>query len=305
MLHHFCNFTVLTLSPNAEMQETWRSVVPRYGLQYPFLMCQLLALGALHLGYLNPAQEEIYHHRATNMQNHAMAGFHTIELKIDETNCAVVMLFSMFVAIQVMADPAPTRHITAAGFIDHFVQCLKLMHGTRVLVIENWWESVQKFEDLKPLWKIREEDQTRGNCPPEVHKLSELAQNPSLSDSASQAYSEAIKSLIWQFSLARLEFKDHTTVRWGLAWPVMLKRDFLDHLDERRPEALIALSYYGVLLHSYRQSWIVRDTGKRLVNAVNEYLGARWADWTEWTIEKVNSRDDLDPMERQNESYTF
>lgn len=287
MFHHFCTFTVQTLSPDADIQEVWRRVVPRYGLRFPFLMCEMLAVGALHLGYLNPSQQETYHHRATDMQNHAMTGFHAIEMKVDESNCAAVLLFSSLLAMQVLADPSPTKGVTATGYIDHFCQCLNLLHGTRILVVENWWPSVQKHEELAPLWKRLPGDGVVSTCPVELQELSKLAWSSSLSETASKAYDEAISDLRWQFSISSFQDR-HLTVRWALAWPIVLKKEFLNLLGERRPEALIVLAHFGVLLHSHRDSWIIRDIGARLVNSVNEHVGGRWADWMKWPLEIVN-----------------
>lgn len=46
------------------------------------------------------------------------------------------------------------------------------------------------------------------------------------------------------------------------AWPVLLSRPFTDMLMKRKPEALIILCYYAVLLHNRRGIWLVGSAGK-------------------------------------------
>lgn len=39
-------------------------------------------------------------------------------------------------------------------------------------------------------------------------------------------------------------------------WPVRLPVGYVDLLEQRRPEVLVILAYYGVLLHRARDYWL-------------------------------------------------
>jgi len=67
---------------------------------------------------------------------------------------------------------------------------------------------------------------------------------------------------------------------------MLVSQRFVDLLVLRRPEALIILAYYGVALHTCNL-WIIGDTGKDIVNAVNNYLAPRWDSWLRWPCESV------------------
>ena len=273
------------------MRNVWRDVIPRRALSFPFLMYEILAVGALHLGYLFPARRDHYYHRATKLQNSAMTGFHAIEMQVNESNCVAVLCFSSLLAMQVLADPTPTVGLSSTGYIDYFSRCLRLMQGTRVLVVERWWHHVAAEPELSPLWQdIDAGEPTLPNIPEEVARLTEITQNVSLSESARAAYSLAIDKLQWLYKVSEIPHRTYSTVRWLLAWPVMLKGDYLDLLNERRPEALVTLAYYGAMLHFYRDCWVAGGTGAHLVSAINDHVGAYWEDWMRWPMQMIQSK---------------
>jgi hypothetical protein len=272
------------------MQDVWRRTVPRHALSSAFLMYELLAIAALHLAHLHPSHREYYYDRAAELQNSAMAGFQAIEMRVDESNCVAVLLFSSLLALQVLADPNPPADPTSTGYIDHFARCVKLMQGTRVLVMQNWWTTISSQEELLPLFR---ETLFAGfdsrSVPVEVARLSKITQIESLSGGACAAYEEAIDKLHWLYKACEIPRRKYTVVKWVLAWPVQLQPEYLELLDQRRPEALVILAYYGALLHFYQGSWVIRDTGKRLVTAISEQVGVCMNQWLQWPKHIVSS----------------
>ena len=90
-------------------------------------MYEFMVVGALHLDYLQSDCRGHYYHKATELQNSAMVGFHAIEMKVDASECVIVLCFSSMLALQVLADPIPMLGLTSSGFIDYSTQCVKLM----------------------------------------------------------------------------------------------------------------------------------------------------------------------------------
>ena len=62
-------------------------------------------------------------------------------------------------------------------------------------------------------------------------------------------------------------------------WPITISAEYTELLDERRPEALVVMAYFSILLHGRRSFWAVGNAGRYLLAAVDEYLGERWAEW--------------------------
>jgi hypothetical protein len=252
-------------------------------------MYAILALAAAHLGLQNPSKRDYYHNRGRELQNKAMSGFRDIEFKVDESNCAAVLLFSCLLPLQVLADPTSAVGLTSSGYIDHFIYCIKLMQGAHGLVMEKWWTHISSQTELYPMWKtVPTMDEVKLKNPEQVTNLSRIADNANLSAQAREAYIPAIERLQWVFSISEIPSLDYSTVRWFFAWPMTLKAPYLELLNERRPEALVILAYYGTLLHFYRESWIINDKGTRLVQAVTDVLGDFWIGWMKWPNEMIN-----------------
>lgn len=73
LMHHFCTVTCDTLAIRADVQYTWRVVVPIEGYANEFVMHGILAISALHRAYLFPSQRSLYvessdYHQACGLQ---------------------------------------------------------------------------------------------------------------------------------------------------------------------------------------------------------------------------------------------
>lgn len=61
--------------------------------------------------------------------------------------------------------------------------------------------------------------------------------------------------------------------------PINLSTEFTELLDQRKPEALVVIAYFSILLHCRRAFWAVGEAGRFLLAAIEEYLGEEWAGW--------------------------
>jgi hypothetical protein len=111
-----------------------------------------------------------------------------------------------------------------------------------------------------------------------------LAKDADLGAEAKEAYEGAIDNLLWCFIKSDIPNQRHSKVRWVMAWPVMLSLGFQDRLEQRRPEAMVILAHYGVLMMYYRDSWVVGDAGRFLIKAIASHLGPHWAPWMEYPV---------------------
>ena len=296
LLHNFVTNTYASFTLVPAQQNVWCNVAVRHALAFPFLMYQILAVSALHLAHLKPAQSEHYLSSATKLQNHAMNGFNLLPKPIDESSCAAVLIFSSLLALHVLADPTRTKDADFGGYIDHFTSCIRLMRSVRGLVISDFWHYLKSQSEFEPLLKT-ENPSEPFDTPVGLKALHQIAQNEDLSDRARAAYESAIDRLEWLYAVSGVPHHIYSTVRWILSWPVQLTDEYLELLNERRPEALIILSYYGVILTFYRNSWVVGDKGIQLVKAINSHLGGYWDQWMQWAMEVIdNAEKGLTPV---------
>jgi len=278
LLHHFCTVTYTTLTPDPTQRRCWQTTAIGYGLSFPFLMSEILGVAALHLGRCRPARQDYYYTKATELQSNALTGFNAMQRNIDANSCGAVLLFSCLLALHVFADPPRTGASNSQDYFDHVLRCLKLMQSVRALVITDWWSQLSQ-SDLKPLFQFQSPEQPY-DIPEECQQLESLTRN--LDERSKSACDEAIERLQWTFVVSDVPSQKHETIRHLLAWPIQTNEVYLDLLNERRPEALVILAHYAVILHNYRGSWAVGDAGMFLVRAIDAYLGQAWGKWMAW-----------------------
>jgi Fungal specific transcription factor domain len=287
LMHHFCTVTYETLTPDPSQQEIWRRTGIKIALSFPFLMHELLAIAALHLAHCTPERGNHYYRIATELQNHALSGFNAIEKHVDASNCTAVLMFASLLALHVLADPTRSRGLDSSDYLDHILGCISLMRSVRQLVIKDWWQYLSQSE-LKPLFVVPQPKQPY-DIPEECRELANLTQNSDLSNASIEAYDAAIERLHWVFAMSEVPSQEHSTIRWLLGWPAQLTDKYFELLNERRPEALIILAYYGVLLHFYRTSWAIGNSGALLVKAVCIHTGPYWERWLAWPNRMLES----------------
>ena len=200
------------------------------------------------------------------------------------------MLFSSLFGVSILADRPRNPNLGFTDYLDHFLSYIGLTKSVRHLVITPWWSQLQQSE-IKPLTRVP----TLNPEPPyetvqsECRKLRELIEESDLQQSSVQAYRSAIDRLFWLYTVADVPSSSHTNIRWVISWPIQLSDEYVVLLNQRRPEALIILAYYGVALHSYRKSWAVGDAGATLIKAVSAQVGKYWSSWLSWPMQIVGS----------------
>ncbi|KIW26982.1 hypothetical protein, variant [Cladophialophora immunda] len=282
LLHQFLTSTYSTFNAERSVQHIWQGVVVRMAFSFPFLMHELLAISALHLAHCKPENASWYHTVSTELQTLALNKFNSVERDINASNCAAVLIFTMLLAVHILADPSRTAGLDSNQYLDHVINCVMLMRNVPKLIIQDWYEYLKETE-LKPMFKVQPPP-TPYRIPQPCLDLSKLTMSPDLGDQTRVAYETAIERLHWVFAVSNVLEQRHTTIRWLLAWPVQLKGPFLESLNQRRPEALIILAYFAALMTFYRECWAVGDSGSLLIQAISSHLGPHWSEWMEWPM---------------------
>ena len=65
-------------------------------------------------------------------------------------------------------------------------------------------------------------------------------------------------------------------------WLTQISPIYVEQLDQRRPEALVILAHFAVLLHRAADNWFIGDLGSQLIHRINSQLGAHWEEWLAW-----------------------
>lgn len=282
LLYHFYTDTCRTLVRTQDQIKLYRDLVVKEGFANPFLMHQILAFSAIHLSIIRPQRHQYYCSLATSLQSRALKGFNEVLPRVDAVSCLPVLLFSHLIALHTFHDIFTFLGDDFNAFMDGLIGCVKLLRGVN-LVTQTWWDVLLQSE-LGSIMKEADDvhlskKSSNGECSP----LRGLVEAADLSSASKEACTEALERLQEYFDVENVYPGDPlTTTNVIFAWFVTASTQYTELVDQRRPEALILLAYYAVLLHRRRKSWVVGDAGQRLLKSITTYLGRRWEQWLVW-----------------------
>ncbi|EGX95548.1 C6 finger domain protein [Cordyceps militaris CM01] len=235
-------------------------------------------------------------HQATELQTRAVANFTrlTAHLPPDDTaSCIPRFLFSSTLSMHALADSLAELRAANAdfdGFIDRFVDCFNLYRGIRAVIYPTW--RFLSDSELRPLLQVTREANlgivARGReCEP-LRAL--LDRSDDLAPASVDACREAVEKLQWAFDLHNNLPRDSGQHAVS-AFSVILGADYVDVLRKHRPEALIILSYFAVLLHRCRHFWIFQNSGACMIKAIANHIGSYWRDAMVWPLQVIETED--------------
>ncbi|KAJ5488975.1 hypothetical protein N7539_003865 [Penicillium diatomitis] len=254
-------------------------------LKAPYMVNELLAFSALHLSTRHPERCKYYRTLATQLQTHAIANFQEGGLVIDQETCVPAVMFSSIVGLHALCDSLVHREKDFAHFVDKFVHCFRLHLGVRTVFTEAW--AMIRQSVLKPLLAdVERQHHFDGRLGLGCAKLLRLVQAANLGDHLTRIYKQAIEQLqvsanvFIPSAIAGSQF-------FGAGWPLLVCSEYNDLLLQRRPEALVILAHYAIMLQCCRGSWIVGDGGHYIIQSTRDWLGSEWAEWLEWAVTDV------------------
>ncbi|OJJ07768.1 hypothetical protein ASPVEDRAFT_877960 [Aspergillus versicolor CBS 583.65] len=255
LFHNFCTKIHDTFDPTGSVP--WLAELLSQSITTPYLVNELLAFSSLHLSTQRPARREFYHFHAAQLQTHALAIFNEKNPEVTEENCLPLFLFS----------------------------CLRLHHGSHTIIGQAW--QLLNDSTLKPAFDIGGSLYKRGGpLGAGYEKLLDLVVAANLGNELTVIYRQAIETLQTCTNVADIpdsEAQKHLgAINGVITWPMLVKLEFSDLLGQGRPEALVILAHYAVLVHRFRESWLFADSGKFLIQEIGRCLGEEWEEWMAW-----------------------
>ncbi|SCO92610.1 uncharacterized protein FRV6_16738 [Fusarium oxysporum] len=292
LLHHFQNGlaqSMVNLHPAA--QQLFAQAAG-HALVAPYLLNQILALSAAHLASVTGERRTIlYRHQATAWQARALAYFNASTPDLDDSrNCVSMFFFSVFLGYQAIFETLSILD-DFTGFLDSFISCIGLLRGVRTITDKSW----QILEhQLMPSMDPRCSSNTESNQAAEPRRASNLAKgdecrpliqrldaaDAELDSETVSVCRRAAHCLQASFDACRASPSRHARI--VLSCTTFLEKDFIDLVRSQQPEAILILAYYGVMLHSISDIWMVDEAGRNLVRSVTAHLGSDWEKWLVW-----------------------
>ncbi|KAH7190935.1 hypothetical protein DER44DRAFT_851035, partial [Fusarium oxysporum] len=227
----------------------------KLALRVPYLMDQLLALAAAHKSKValengDERLERFFRMEATKLQTRALSGVALARNVVNRENADALYTFSAFLGHHVLFDTFSAREPLSVT-LDKLDQCFELNQSIRF---------------------------TAGT---ECAGILQQLRGGDLDQAVADVYCETVNILQYLLDSSQSSASER---RVGVVqeWLVRVPYEYLTYLRQRRPEAIVILAHYAVLLHRARDYWAVGEAGRFLIREIGSYLGGYWADWLAW-----------------------
>jgi len=268
-------------------------MIPQLAASNEFLMNSMLAISALHLAYLQPQRRQALLQRASVSQNRALAQ-HRQDVSIQESSTSVhaALAFGGFAVPYVLAQ---SRELGASvgrvpSLDDNSPHWFHVIRGLVHMTIKRWPElSSGPFGPLltKNQYPVDPKDNPEDIQLLRIKDL--LVQDddtPVIDQYALNICSETLEELRRVAAVPYSASRKLGILAIINIWPGTISREFIVLLHERRPEALVILAHYCVLLKRGSSYWYLEGVGAKMLVEIANILGERWLPWIQWAIDQ-------------------
>ncbi|KAJ5612220.1 hypothetical protein N7510_005414 [Penicillium lagena] len=261
---------------------TATSLLLKKGLEYPYLLHEMLAFSSLHLASMRPAKSISYQQQAMALQTRAVSLFNSYWTEIDETNCVGILLFSSVLGHHLLADTIANQDIGALDcFMAKYLHCVEIHRGIHTLAMSAWPQLMKS--ELEPILSASSRFTSRSPRGSDCEDISGLiSDSQGLGDEDKEACQLVIRNLQIGFDAVSTELGQGYRHYMIYTWLMLAPSRFISLLSAKKPEALILLAFYAALLHHGRQLWQVKNAGIFIFRMINEYLDPMWHHWLQY-----------------------
>ncbi|KFY97229.1 hypothetical protein V498_02191 [Pseudogymnoascus sp. VKM F-4517 (FW-2822)] len=259
------------------------SIALKLALKSPYLLHQLLAFSARHLAFVRPEHSASYLHQAVTLQTRAVSLFNAAWTEISQSNYAETLLFSSILGHHVLTDTLAKRDKGGLGaFIAHYIQCVEVHRGIYTIARTVW--PLLMDSELGPVLSLTAEFTSRQPKGSHCQQIRELVDcSDGLGEEAKEACQVAINYLQVGFDAVLSDEETHGVRHQMIfSWTLLVPPELTDLFTAKRPEVLVLLAYYTVLLHYGRNIWQVGDSGAYILGIIVDYLGPEWDHWLKY-----------------------
>lgn len=291
LLHHFTTETCYTLSDRHDSHELWRVTVPQVAFQHDFLMRGILAIAALHLSCLRPDRQAHWSHVAAKQQDAALGSFRRIMTHMDQSNCDAFLALSSLIVVYGFESP---KNSDSLGMFNYNGQdsdeWLPLIRGVNSIIMSVWpWIKNGRLSGLLHD-HVQEPPQTElpSILNEQLSHLENMCDHASGGPETINAYKTALATLRVCFVRMNNRPPYECEVSIAFLWPVLLPQEYITMLNEKRPEALVILAHYCIILHHLDDYWWMRGWATHIINNIHHELDDNWLYFIQWPTNVIS-----------------
>lgn len=295
LMHHYTATAHCTFTSSEEVRHALKHDVIQLGLQYGFLLHQVLAFSGFHLSYTQPDQRRSYALRASRHQDRAITGLRTaLAGEVTTKNRHALYASSIFLCVCAFATfPSYEAYNKTFNPVDGMVDMLRLMDGI---------STIRRGLDLEILnGPIRGLFLVGQGLPGLISdRLQQLIDRLTSLESQVESYNfdsdadetDIFKHLLRSMVDSILTVHQNTSsvvspeLRSIFVWPKLFSGRHLDLIKSRRPMALVILTYFCVIIHyATEQCWFVEGWAQAVGYSLEASLaGTVYEEAIRWPI---------------------
>lgn len=293
-MHHYT--TVLSRFGSREkVTHLWRDYVPQQALKHPFLMHGLLALTALHLGYLYPDHSSKYLQLCDKHQDIALQRFRAILASpvVDPELVDALFALSATLSLSSMARSCVLSE-TATMDMDAVTELFMLTRGIANVI--NLSREQREHILQSPLAEMLQ----NAAAPPDAeitlpvsvsarfealrHMLVNYGLDQELLEHCQHALTElenVYRNIVYFAPLSDIEIAAVSQ------WQVKISMGYMRLISAHCPPALVILAYYAAAVTSIRTAWYVENWAEYALHGIGQSLDEDMQHWLKWPIQQV------------------
>ncbi|CZR65702.1 related to regulatory protein involved in control of sterol uptake [Phialocephala subalpina] len=286
LLHFYSTKTYQGFPPLSPDQNLWQVFAVEEALKFDFLMKEIFALAALHKATEKPELALEYVSHALEWQNQALALSRSALQNVTQENSGAVFIFSIMTMIFAIVPSDSVPGVSLKNPLESILLLFEFQKGTASVadLCRKWLESgpfrwIFESKSPKNIISVDEDYNTA------LIRLKELNNEYVTTNTTSPA--------IFAHAISSLSFCSDGSKGRILAWLAMAGQDFMTHLKEKEPMALLILLHWAVLMKNLNDLWWARNAGRRLVEDVAVALenvafesgpnySSKWVETVEW-----------------------
>lgn len=300
LFHHFTSNTASAISVGPSTEKLWSKDIPTIALSHRFLMHSILAVSALHLAHLNPAQKRTHYASASAHEDRALSLAQAEMANPTAENADALFAFVLTTVYYAFAAPAPDSPPTSRSgnfeepenhrALSSAIQCINLLRGIRSIL-----PSVKDFVEAGPLspllnMELSSIPSARQFSVPETEAhwsrllyFASTTAKPGPNEVEDLEIYAAAASSLRASSLkveALAEVEMNTPPMWH--WAVRLSPTFVERLADLEIVPLVLIAHWCVLLPQVRHHWWIEGWVDRTMREIKEVLPDEHRAWLEW-----------------------
>ncbi|KAJ5086544.1 hypothetical protein NUU61_007851 [Penicillium alfredii] len=297
LFHHYVTEAYRTLADQSmDRNRVWQTHLPQWGFSSPSIFHLILALSALHLGYLQPELRDQYVMQADSHFTFGIRSVTAVLSKLDPENCQLIYMSAVLICLVYFGHGPRLGEYLVFGETGK-AEWLVLMRGVRSILhahrskIFTGVLEPQPDPSIQGVGPLLQDELCQQKY--HVEKVRQLIDSQHLDVDTHIMYAGAIDNLLEMFEEAyafRSAGKDgicvlHVVVGWIYRRP----EEFINLLEAKDPLAMVVLAHWCMLLKFMRSSWLMVGWDEHVIRGIQTSLRADYRGWISWPVSFIQS----------------